>query len=64
MIDRALQIFGSLGVADVLPLAGFYREARAFRIYDGPSEVHRMVIARGLLKPFQEQRTKGKEQLS
>jgi acyl-CoA dehydrogenase len=52
VIDRALQICGSLGVADDLPLASFYREARAFRIYDGPSEVHRMVIARGLLKQF------------
>ena len=50
VIDRAVQICGSLGVADDLPLASFYREARAFRIYDGPSEVHRMVIARGLLK--------------
>ena len=50
VIDRALQICGSLGISDDLPLADFYREARAFRIYDGPSEVHRMVIARGLLK--------------
>jgi acyl-CoA dehydrogenase len=53
VIDRALQICGSLGIADDLPLASFYREARAFRIYDGPSEVHRMVIARGLLKSLQ-----------
>jgi acyl-CoA dehydrogenase len=53
VIDRAVQICGSLGVADDLPLASLYREARAFRIYDGPSEVHRMVIARGLLKQFQ-----------
>jgi acyl-CoA dehydrogenase len=50
VIDRALQICGSLGVSGDLPLADFYREARAFRIYDGPSEVHRMVIARSLLK--------------
>jgi acyl-CoA dehydrogenase len=50
VIDRALQICGSLGVSDDLPLAAMYREARAFRIYDGPSEVHRMVIARGLLR--------------
>jgi acyl-CoA dehydrogenase len=33
-----------------LPLGDFYREARLFRIYDGPSEVHRMVIARQVLK--------------
>jgi len=32
------------------PLEHVYREARAFRIYDGPSEVHRMVIARNVLK--------------
>jgi acyl-CoA dehydrogenase len=50
VVDRALQICGSLGVSEDLPLADFYREARAFRIYDGPSEVHRMVIARGLLR--------------
>jgi acyl-CoA dehydrogenase len=50
VIDRAVQICGSLGISGDLPLADFYREARAFRIYDGPSEVHRMVIARGLLR--------------
>jgi acyl-CoA dehydrogenase len=50
VIDRAVQICGSLGISTDLPLASFYREARAFRIYDGPSEVHRMVIARDVLK--------------
>lgn len=50
VIDRAIQICGSLGISGDLPLESFYREARAFRIYDGASEVHRMVIARGLLK--------------
>ena len=50
VIDRALQICGSLGISGDTPLADFYREARAFRIYDGPSEVHRMVIARGMLR--------------
>jgi len=45
VIDRAIQICGALGLTDDLPLAHFYQEARAFRIYDGPSEVHRMVIA-------------------
>jgi alkylation response protein AidB-like acyl-CoA dehydrogenase len=54
VIDRALQICGSLGISDDLPLAAMYCEARAFRIYDGPSEVHRMVIARGLLKKTRE----------
>lgn len=51
VIDRAIQICGALGISGDLPLDQFYREARAFRIYDGPSEVHRMVIARGLLRP-------------
>jgi acyl-CoA dehydrogenase len=50
VIDRAIQVLGGLGVSDDAPLAEFYREARAFRIYDGPSEVHRMVIARELLR--------------
>jgi acyl-CoA dehydrogenase len=50
IVDRAVQAFGSHGIAMDLPIARFYRDARAARIYDGPSEVHRMVIARGLLK--------------
>ncbi|MFI5272075.1 MAG: acyl-CoA dehydrogenase family protein [Ktedonobacterales bacterium] len=50
VVDRALQICGSHGVSEDLPLASFYRAARPFRIYDGPSEVHRMVIARDELK--------------
>ena len=50
IIDRAVQMCGALGVSDETQLAHFYREARAFRIYDGPSEVHRMVIARDVLQ--------------
>ena len=50
VIDRAIQVCGALGITDALPLARFYQEARTFRIYDGPSEVHRMVIARKVLK--------------
>ena len=50
IIDRAIQICGALGVSRDLVLERFYRDARAFRIYDGPSEVHRMVIARQLLE--------------
>jgi alkylation response protein AidB-like acyl-CoA dehydrogenase len=45
-----VQICGSLGYSGDLPLERFYRDARAARIYDGPSEVHRMVIARNLAK--------------
>jgi acyl-CoA dehydrogenase len=50
IIDRAIQIHGALGYSGDMPLERFYRDARAARIYDGPSEVHRMVIARNLLK--------------
>lgn len=50
VVDRAIQVCGALGVSRELPLERFYREVRAFRIYDGPSEVHRAVVARSVLK--------------
>jgi acyl-CoA dehydrogenase len=50
VIDRCVQVCGALGVSGDLVLERLYRDVRAFRIYDGPSEVHRMVIARNLLK--------------
>lgn len=50
IVDKALQIHGSLGYSTDMPLERFYRDARAARIYDGASEVHRMVIARNVLK--------------
>ncbi len=50
VIDRAVQICGALGISEDIPLAAFYRENRAFRIYDGPSEVHRMSIARRVFR--------------
>lgn len=50
VIDRAIQICGGMGLTEDLPLGQFYAEARAFRIYDGASEVHRMVVARDFLK--------------
>jgi acyl-CoA dehydrogenase len=49
VIDRAIQICGAKGVSGDLILERFYRDVRAFRIYDGPSEVHRMVLARHLV---------------
>jgi acyl-CoA dehydrogenase len=54
VIDRAVQILGGLGVTRYTPVGIFYADVRAFRIYDGPSEVHRMSIARSLLKEFGE----------
>ena len=50
VIDRAIQVHGALGVTSDTPLEKMYREARYARIYDGPDEVHRMVVARRLLR--------------
>ncbi|MEA3216128.1 MAG: acyl-CoA dehydrogenase [Acidimicrobiia bacterium] len=50
VIDRAIQVHGALGVTADTPLEKMYREARYARIYDGPDEVHRMVVARRLLR--------------
>lgn len=49
VVDRCVQMFGALGVAQELPLERWYRELRIKRIGEGPSEVHRMVLARHLL---------------
>jgi len=50
VIDRAIQVHGALGLTSDTPLDHMYREARYARIYDGPDEVHRMVVARRLLR--------------
>jgi len=52
VLDRAVQICGGMGISRDLPISGWYESARAFRIYDGASEVHRMVIARSIVKEF------------
>jgi alkylation response protein AidB-like acyl-CoA dehydrogenase len=52
VIDRAIQVHGAMGVSEDTPLAQMYRDARAARIYDGPDEVHRMVVARRILREF------------
>ncbi|MET4047098.1 MULTISPECIES: acyl-CoA dehydrogenase family protein [unclassified Rhodococcus (in: high G+C Gram-positive bacteria)] len=46
IVDRSIQMCGGLGVSDDLPLARLSREIRPFRVYDGPSEVHRWAIAK------------------
>ncbi len=48
--DRGVQVFGALGISGDTPLAEIYTAARAARIYDGTSEIHRIVIARNVLK--------------
>lgn len=49
VVDRCIQIFGGMGVSREMPLERWYRELRIKRIGEGPSEIHRMVIARDLL---------------
>jgi alkylation response protein AidB-like acyl-CoA dehydrogenase len=46
VVDRAIQVHGALGMTDDTVLAYFYRHERGARIYDGPDEVHRSVVAR------------------
>ncbi len=50
VVDRAIQLFGAMGLSKELPLELMARNARILRIVEGPSEVHRWVIARDLLK--------------
>ena len=52
VIDRAIQVHGARGLTDETPLAKMAMHARAGRIYDGPDEVHRQVVARRILKAF------------
>jgi acyl-CoA dehydrogenase len=52
VIDRALQVHGSLGYSGDLPLAAMYSAARAARLYDGPDEVHRDSVARLILRDY------------
>jgi butyryl-CoA dehydrogenase len=48
--DLAVQIHGGYGYSKAYPVERYYRDARATRIYEGTSEIHRMVIARSILK--------------
>jgi acyl-CoA dehydrogenase len=48
--DRCVQILGGMGISDETPVAGIFRDIRAFRLYDGPTEVHKYAIARQLLR--------------
>ena len=49
VVDRCLQILGSIGITRDTVVERIYRDIRPFRIYDGPSEVHRHVLARRIL---------------
>ena len=50
VVDRAVQIYGGAGYCCDLPIERYYRDARIARIYDGTSEIHRMVMARQMMK--------------
>jgi acyl-CoA dehydrogenase len=52
VLDRAIQAHGGMGMTDNLPLAHWYRHERAARIYDGPDEVHKIVVARRILRGY------------
>ena len=54
VVDRCMQVFGGLGLAKEMPLERWFRELRIERIAEGPSEVHRMVVARDLLNRMPE----------
>jgi acyl-CoA dehydrogenase len=52
VVDRAIQVHGAMGVSGDTPLAGMYTGARTLRIADGPDEVHRVLIAKNVLKKY------------
>jgi alkylation response protein AidB-like acyl-CoA dehydrogenase len=52
VLDRAIQVHGALGLTDDTVLAYWFRHERAARIYDGPDEVHKTVVARSVLRKY------------
>lgn len=58
VLDRAIQTHGALGITDDTVLSTFYRHERGARIYDGPDEVHKGVVARHVLQQFGMQRVR------
>jgi acyl-CoA dehydrogenase len=53
VVDRAIQVWGAAGVSNDLPLAGMYQGARTLRIADGPDEVHKILIAKNVLRRYE-----------
>jgi acyl-CoA dehydrogenase len=49
VVDRSLQVLGGKGITDETVIERIYRDIRSFRIYDGPSEVHRYALARSIV---------------
>jgi alkylation response protein AidB-like acyl-CoA dehydrogenase len=58
VIDRALQVHGGLGMTDDTILAFYYRHERAARIYDGADEVHKISVAKRILKEYEGKRVR------
>ena len=52
VVDRAIQVWGAAGVTGDLPLAAMYQGARTLRLADGPDEVHRILIAKNVLRQY------------
>ncbi|MBD3646515.1 MAG: acyl-CoA dehydrogenase family protein, partial [Pseudomonadales bacterium] len=52
VVDRAIQVYGAMGVSSDTPLAGMYLGARTLRIADGPDEVHKVLIAKNVLQRY------------
>jgi acyl-CoA dehydrogenase len=52
VVDRAIQVWGAAGVSGDLPLAAMYQGARTLRLADGPDEVHKILIAKNVLKQY------------
>lgn len=56
VVDRALQVHGGLGMTDDIIIPYFYRHERAARIYDGADEVHKIAVARRILRGYEGRR--------
>jgi alkylation response protein AidB-like acyl-CoA dehydrogenase len=52
VLDRAIQVHGALGITDDTLLSFWYRHERGARIYDGPDEVHKTVLAKSIMKKY------------
>jgi acyl-CoA dehydrogenase len=54
VLDHAVQVHGAMAITDRSPLGRMWAMARGGRIYDGPDEVHKMTVARRILKSYEE----------
>ena len=53
VVDKALQVYGGMGMTDDIIIPFFYRHERAARIYDGADEVHKISVAKKILKEYE-----------